>query len=1807
MMPQSVCKFRPLGGRGLVSPNQPHSRRALGRIWFRPIRRTTLNPPPQSLDERPAVSPLRHGAHMVPRTVLTPVITCLLALVLAFGFSAGEADAASKTKKPKTEKVQQEEKPAWPSWLAEHAQIAIAYSDYLKGTSDQADAATMAERRVSSRELMAANNFRDARTNLERVLANASDDYTAWVLLAQTITYRSDDEDTIRRTATYHAWRTAKDDLDRSVALWVGREVSPDPIETEKMALVKTDRAKIAARLQTLIDNYPAEFIAIRVDSQAGVASGSACVAFTHSLLRPRVARYDDYVEVTPPMADVAVIANGRRLCVDGVPFGATVSLGLRAGLPGKDGRKLDQASAFDVVIPDRAPSLRFRESGFVLPSQGPQLVPLESVNMAAARVRVLRIVERNLIAALQSEFPNQQREWQVSNLAYGDAEKVFDGEVTLGGDKNKTKTTGLPVDELSGGSLIPGIYLIAVGPPGPGDDYGYIPVETSQWLVVSDIGLNMMQGPDGLHVFVRSLANAQPLAGVEVALVAASNRILGTATSDAGGHVKFDKPLTQGAAGAAPILVRADAPNLGFTFLPFSQGSFDLSDRGTSGRDDPGAVDGFAFTERGVYRPGETVHATALMRDPTGAALSGVPVTFRLERPDGIEAARVTRNDSGAGGYAADFPLALSSMTGQWTLHAHVDPGQPSVGRSTFLVEDFVPPTIEVKAESKTALAAPNQPVAVDVMADYLFGAPAGDLRVDARAIIRTASTPFPAYQGYYFGLIEEPFDAKFIQLGSTRTGADGRAPVGGTLNIVPDTTQPLEAEIDVSVFEVSGRAVSTSVVVPFSHAPVLIGVKPKFEYETVGEGQAAGFDVVAVGPDGAALDRAGISYVLYREDWSYVWFRRYDTWDYEVSVRDTPVARATVALAASGPAPIDVTPLDWGRYRLELVDPASGAATSMRFTAGWWVAPGSEGRPDVVNVRLDKQGYAVGDIAQVFIEPPYAGQLVLMRAGATLDVVHSGPIEKVGTTVPVTVDAQMLNGPGAYLLATVYRPGQDLSVAMPGRAIGVGWLAADAARRDIKLAIEAPAQMRPNGPLAVTLKAPDGGRSAFAVVAAVDDAVLGLTGYQTPDPLGYVMAQRRLAYEIRDTYGRLIDPRDAPRGVLKTGGDGMGALDASLAVRSTRVVSLFSGVVTFDEAGNATVSLDVPDFAGRLRVMAVAWSSDRLGNAQADVVVRDPLVATLSLPRFLAPKDQATTWLSIENVDAPQGDYTLAFEATGPIEVTSGATGPIKIGDAARTQVPVAVMGTGVGNGAIKLVLSGPEGLTIERHYEIAVRATANRERSTTFFTLAPSQQFQIAGGLLDRYLAGTSRATLTLNGQPDFGAGSHVQALYDYAYRCLEQSSSRGAGLLWGTPWRKDAGTEMADMIARVASLQRFDGAFGLWSSRADAEPWLSAFATEFLVRAKNAGHEVPEVTLGNAIAWLANQTAQPGEASYELSARAYAYYTLSSTDKGDLGRLRQFAETYTERLPGAIDAALLGAALARYGERDLAIAAFNHALTTTGLNVSPDDWFGTPIRERAAVAALLAESGVMDDRLPALVDDLRTWVGNRSYLSTQEMVWVIRAAATLQSRGTTASKATLGTELREFTEPLIAVLNEAQQKGGLAITNNGEGTLFGMLDVIGTPSATPLPVETNGLVITREYLKTDGSPLAGNKLRQGDLVIVRVSGRSEDVGNHHVLLVDLLPAGLEIENPQLGGGDMLKNMPWLATLSVVDYAASRDDRFVAALRLYGQASFEVAYLARAVTPGNYALPGPYIESMYRPDIFGIGPAGALTVSR
>ena len=405
-----------------------------------------------------------------------------------------------------------------------------------------------------------------------------------------------------------------------------------------------------------------------KVDADA--ASPRACFEFSEPLARGRV-DFAPYVAISGGRSaggtgDFAVSAEDRQICVDGLRHGERYAFVIRQGVPSAlPDEKLLKSADYEVYVRDRTPSVRFTGKNYVLPRSGQQGIPVVSVNTDRLDLEVMRIGDRNLINSVHSEeFLGQLGSWSAKQIADDKGQSVWTGSMAVKSELNKDVVTAFPVIEAVG-SLKPGVYVMFAKPPGgqaaappSGDgDYDDGTTRATQWFVVSDLGLTSFSGPDGVHVLVRSLADASPLANVELRLVARNNEILATVRSDANGYARFDAGLAKGQGGNAPGLVTA---LLGedYGFLDLKQTAFDLSDRGVKGRVAPGGLDAYLYTERGVYRSGETVYLTSLLRDARGAAVTGLPLTISVKRPDGVEYRRRQVEDQGAGGRAHSIPL---------------------------------------------------------------------------------------------------------------------------------------------------------------------------------------------------------------------------------------------------------------------------------------------------------------------------------------------------------------------------------------------------------------------------------------------------------------------------------------------------------------------------------------------------------------------------------------------------------------------------------------------------------------------------------------------------------------------------------------------------------------------------------------------------------------------------------------------------------------------------------------------------------------------------------------------------------------------------------------------------------------------------------------------------------------------------------------------------------------------------------------------------------------------------------------------
>lgn len=1556
--------------------------------------------------------------------------------------------------------------------------------------------------------------------------------------------------------------------------------------------------AAVEERVRTLLRRVGLTVRSVRVDADS--ASGPrACVRFSESL---GGARFDDYVRVEPS-APTAASAKGDELCVSGLAHGTAYTLTLRQGLPGTDGIVLAKDETYTVRVPDRSPTVAFRGSAFILPRGSAEGIPITAVNVDAVTLKVFRIGDRGLATSLRNnQVMTGLSIWEMGDLRDDTGELVWEGRMALPPAPRNTETTAALPFRQAVPQPQPGLYAIAAAPADLPDEE--IPYQrATQWVLITDIGLTVMEGADGMAVFARSLADATPLGGVEVALVARNNQELGRVTTGPDGRAGFPAGLAKAGGGRRPIAVMAYAGE-DYAVLDLTRPAFDLADRGVGGRTAPGPMDAFVHSDRGVYRQGETVNLAIVLRDDRTIGVAGMPLTVKVLRPSGTEYASTVVTSGPGGGAVLPVRLSRTAPLGGWSVRVLADPNGEPVGTLAFQVDDFVPERLAVDLAPSAPRLVPDEPFAVTAKARFLYGPPAAGLDGTAELALQADPNPFPDRPGFRFGLVQETVTARVEPLDLPETDAAGTSRIDVTLPPLPDTTKPLRAEIRVAVAEPGGRPTRETVTVPVRLQPYLLGVRPRFEGDRLGEGQEAAFDVVALAADGTAIAKSGLSWELVEEDTTFHWFYRDGRYNYRAITRDVSRASGTLAVGAAGPAALSGGTLPWGRYRVEVTDRATGVATSVRFQSGWVASADAGDAPDKLEVSTDKPAYRAGEVARVHLKPPFAGEVLLTVATDRLLDSRSLSVPAEGTTVDVPVNADW--GAGAYVTATVYRPPVKGRERQPVRAIGLAWLAIDPAERALAVTVEAPETVRPRQSLDVTVRVAQSApaEDAYVTLAAVDEGILQLTDFAAPDPVRHFYGKRRLGVEIRDDYGRLIDALDGPFGSLRQGGDASGA---GLPVVPFTVVSLFHGPVRVADDGTARIALDIPDFTGELRLMAVAWSKTRIGAAARPLTVRDPVVADAALPRFLAPGDGSQVTVNLHNVGGPGGAYAVAVRGEGAVSV-AGAEQSIELATGERRTLVLPLTGTAAGIGRVTLSLGGPDGTVLEHDYGLTVRPARPAETRFTAQTVAPGASNRFGTPLLAAYVPGTASVAVTYSSAPPFDVAGILKALDRYPYGCLEQTVSRALPLLFvdavegalGTPGGRDAAApaRIDEAVVRTLDRQRYDGGFGLWSASDEGRPWLNAYAMEFLLRARAKGHAVPDTPLRNGLDWLRRHAVDGGTAPEDLASRAYALYVLALSGAITPGPARYFADAFLDRLPTPLARAQVGAALARLGDRARAERAFAGATQ----RLARDPWwvdYGSTVRDSAALVTLLSEAGMASGRIDALVDRLPRGERAVAETSTQEQAWLVLAADTLMT-GTAPATVSVGGDTRSG-DRVVLTPSTADLAAGLSVANAGAAPVWQAVSVSGVP-AVPPPAAREGLRIKRQFLTRAGEPVNLDDIHQNDVFVIVLEGEANTGVHHEAVVVHPLPAGWEIEAARVDGG----TLGWLGDVTTPLTVEARDDRYVAALDLTeDETTFRLAYLVRAVTPGTYELPGAMVEDMYKPRFFARQGTGRIVV--
>lgn len=1675
----------------------------------------------------------------------------------------------------------------------------------------------------------ARNDFRAAARFWETIALRSAPDTAPWVRYSQALAgVRSDDwrelqrlrEDTVG--AAYLAYRRSQNRNEEAFALaqlrqiLISRREWRPAIDVARAVMEARDTPEAREAYTRLRDQYGFRLRETKIDSDG--MRPRACFVFSENLRKGRT-DFAPFVRQTG-VPNPPITVEDRQICVDGLRHGERYTFQLLQGLPSEfPGETLTRNIDTTVYVRDRTPSVRFTGRAYVLPRAGQRGLPVTSVNLDSVDVEIIRLGDRSIAQTVAEDFPKPLEGYEMRQLISERGMSAWKGTLAVENRLNADVTTAFPIDEAVR-ALEPGVYVVTAKPTNPqrrpndDDDSGNGMV--AQWFIVSDLGLTALSGVDGVHGFVHSLNSAKPLAETEVRLIARNNEVLGTKRTDASGHVRFEPGLTRGEGGLTPALLVATTPQGDYAFLNLRQPAFDLSDRGVAGRELSGPLDAFLVPERGIYRPGETVYLTALLRDGKGDAVTGMPLTLIVERPDGVEYRRIVTQDQGAGARAVPIPINSAAPTGTWRVRAITDPRSPTAGEVRFMVEDFVPDRIAFDLTPAAQRLTRGNPFGATVDARYLFGLPGADLAVEGEVVMET-TTGLPDFPGFNFGLAEEEVKRDREPLpDGIKTDERGQVTLGAALPKIEDTTRPLSARLQVRVAEPGGRAVERTATLPVLPGTPLIGVKPLFADNRVAENETASFEVIGVASDGRTRTRGPLTWQVLKLETRWVWTRGTSGWGSQAIVTTRRIADGQVETTTGQAGRIQV-PVAWGRYRLEVSGgDLAGPMTTVVFESGYG-AGGTADTPDVLEMSLDKPSYRTGDTMTVSINSRFAGTATVAVLGDRLLAEQTVEVPQGQSKITVPVGQNW--GAGAYATVFVRRPLDVAASRMPGRAIGLAWFGVDTAERRLRVSLEAPEKISPRGTLRVPIKVEglQPGDEARVTVAAVDLGILTVTNYQAPKPDDYYLGQRRLSAEVRDLYGLLIDGMSAARGSIRSGGDGPSNRFTG-APPAQQPLSLFSGILTVGPDGRAEAMFDIPDFNGTVRLMAMAWTTTKHGSASRDVIARDPVVVTATLPRVLGHADRGTLRLDLVNAEAPAGDYRVTVTPEGPLQV-GGAPSTLRLAaNGGRGAISVPLSANGLGIGRLGVRLTGPNGLDVTSRYSLGVRPALPDVSRRTVMTMNPGEAVTISRDLVGDLVPGSAQVAVSVSPSTAIDVPGLLMALDRYPYGCTEQTTSRALPLLYldvlsaaegGLGMETPVAERIKDSIDRILARQSGTGSFGLWTAGANEDPWLDAYVTDFLLRAREKGYGVPNQAFQSAIDRLRTLVVSTnGVGDNKGMDLAYAHYVLARAGRGSLSELRWLADTQLGEIGTPVARGQLGAALALMGDTGRAERVFTSAvaLLRDGRQTDLGRFdYGSRLRDAAAVMALGTEAR-LTQRIVAdaqrVVEDLR---GRTRYLSTQEKVWLVLAAQALIEDAKRISLDVGGTAHQGA---LARTLRSAEVNDGLALRNTGPEAVRAVVTATGTP-VTAEPAAANGFTLQRRYMGLDGRPADIARVAQGTrlVVVLNVTEAVPQLGQ--IMLVDRLPAGFEIDNPSLVASAETSALRWLQPESVQpDYKAFRDDRFMAAYSRSGgaKASWQVAYMIRAVTPGRYVVPPATIEDMYRPERSARTAAGQAEVT-
>jgi hypothetical protein len=1557
---------------------------------------------------------------------------------------------------------------------------------------------------------------------------------------------------------------------------------------------------------------------------------------------------------------------NPRMLFLPNVKPRTRYVVTVKTGLRDTGGRTLASEARYSVTTAAIAPAYYFASNGMVLPAKQNGGLPVVTVNVPEVDVQFLKVrkaqmprflemvikakkVKKAKKAEEEAEEENEYNtpydkqhhalhgavsNWELDPL-HQMTDSVYQGRFVTEQKKNRQSVTFIPVEDIKE-LKEPGIYVAVMSKPGR-FRYDY----QTTYFYVSDLGLSLHVYPGGATALVSSLVDAKAVGGVNVSWMDAQGKVLAHAETDSLGRADF----TQRPEKARIVLAEKDGQ---MSMLALKEAALDLSEYDIGGELYK-PVRLFAYSGRDLYRPGESFEVSIVARDADGHPVPAQPIQAILRRPDGHnQLVSMLKPDAKRPGYYQQHvDVPTDAPTGAWTLELRNDPAdkQPNA-IYRFSAEEFLPERMKLDLASAQANLKAKEPLGIDVTGAYLYGAPASGNRllgvVEYYRNLNPLSSKLP---GYVFGNIGDDKVASRKDLEETALDEAGKAHVNVDTSPADQLSSPVAIRATLSLLETGGRPVVRNIERTVWPAAALMGMRPKFSNNYVSEDSLAEFDVVYADQNAQMLPARGVQVRLIRENRSWYW--RYDDqrgWNSGFTETSELVGTYRLDLSAGKPEPLKV-PVKYGAYRLEVVNPDSPLVASYRFYAGWSAQRDqTDGvRPDRVSLKLDKPVYRDGDTAHLTIAAPHRGEAIVAVEGDKMLWMKRISLDSDSQTIDIPFDAGWKRQ-DLYASVTVLRPGNQGDGVTPTRALGLIHMGLDRTDRRLAVSINAPDKVRPDTKVSVRVNAPGAqGKQAIVTLSAVDEGILNITNFKTPDPHAYFFGQLRFGPDLHDIYGRLIEKMAGNKGKLKFGGD-TSLKQPRKTPQKVKLVDLFSGPVQLDAKGGANITLNVPDFNGRLRLMAVVSAPEQFGSSEKSMTVAAPLIAEINTPRFLALGDSATIALDLHNLSGGAQNLKVSVTTGGNLTLQNGSR-TVALKDQEKTTLRFGVTASGGPDMNDLRVLVEGKDLRIDRHFILQTEAPTPPQHVNSLLVIEPGKSVALSNIAPNNWYPGAT-AQITLSTLPPVDIRRAVQGLLHYPYGCAEQTTSSSypwlfvdeeAARRWGLPVHshEERVAVLEKSFAKLGAYQAPNGGFSLWGNANEYDYWLTAYVTEFLQDARAQGFSVPDAMYDKAIAYLqkempvgiASLPSNPGKwngvsgwdnywsyRNRNFDTLARGAMVLANDRKVTLATLRQLYDLRANANTG-LALVELGIALQTMGDAARAKTVLAEGLAKP--RIGGDYWYdyGSDVRDSAMIYALVRRHKItvpgLDGLLPQIADSLKS----RQYLSTQEQLAVFLAARDLDSspgKDWSAKLNLRGAEQAlQGNSPLYRSVESGDLNNG-SLQNTGATKLFAVVSVSGYPKQ--MPDNKSPITVSHRYFRADGSALDLTKpLKVGETIWVQVRTNAEYF-TPNGLVVDRIPAGIEIENTNIVQGEKGATIkvdgldPVQAmTDSRIDHVEFRDDRFVAAVRLgrWWNGDLVLFYRARVVTPGRFVIPPSYVEDMYKPTVYGVGKSGETLV--